>query len=63
MNMSIAKLLRDEVYYKFKIQMLIHFQIQINCSQRLQLYNQLDSQLYVKFMTQLDRQIWEANYE
>lgn len=63
MNMSIAKLLRDEVYYKFKIQMLIHFQIQINCSQQLQLYNQLDSQLYVKFMTQLDRQIWEANYE
>jgi len=63
MNKSIAKLLRDEVYYRFKIQMLTHFQMQINCSQRPQLYNQLDNQLYVKLMMQLDRQIWEANYE
>jgi hypothetical protein len=61
MNKSIAKLLRDEMYYRFKIQMWSHFEMQINGG--LKPYIELDTQLYIKLMMQLDRQIWEANYE
>lgn len=57
MNKSIAKLLRDEVYYRFKTQMWVYFQKQINNPQRLQLYNQLDGPLHNQLRTQLDRQI------
>ena len=63
MNKSIAKLLRDDMYYRFKTQMRVYFVKQINNPQRLQLYNQLDGPLHNQLMMQLDIQICEANYE